>query len=232
VIDKVLNGGIDVAVRQLDKCKDVAVALHRRVGARYWIGVGALVGALLAGGVAGYLQRDFGKRNIEYQPIPDMSVSKAAESQRVYADADGNSPFADGRTDREPPEGTVYRGQRFSPVAENEYEKSKLLVNPVAAMTTAQREAVIARGKDVFRHICQGCHGVDGVGNAPVVAYGMPAPRIADKVVADRYTDGELFHIVTYGRLNMPAHASHMNIDDRWAVIEYLRKLQREARQP
>ncbi|MBX3474932.1 MAG: cytochrome c [Planctomycetes bacterium] len=226
MIDKVLNGGIDVAVKHLDKCKDKVVALHTRVGARYWIGMGALIGAVLAGLVAGYLQRDFGKRNLEYQPIPDMSISKAAESQMVFADVDGNSPFADGRTDREPPEGTVYRGQKFYTLAAGEMEKSRPLVNPLRSGTAAEREAAMARGKDLFRFNCQGCHGVDGVGNAPVVQYGVPAPKIADNVVRDRYTDGELFHIITYGIRTMPPHASHVKHDDRWKLILYLRKLQ------
>lgn len=230
MIDKVLNGGIDVAVKQLDKAKDVAVALHTKVSARYWIGMGALIGALVAGGMAAYLQRDFGKRNIEYEPIPDMSRSKAAESQEVFVDADGNSPFADGRTDREPAEGTVYRGQKFYTLGAGEMAKAKGMANPLASATSAEREAAVARGKEVFLHICQACHGVDGVGNAPVVPYGMPAPKIADKAVRDKYTDGELFHIITHGINNMPAHATHVKIDDRWKVIQYLRKLQAEAK--
>lgn len=226
MIDKVLNTGVDVTVRQLDKVKDLAVAAHKKAPARYWIATGALLGAILAGLVAGYLQRDFGKRNLEYQPLPDMSISKAAESQQVYADDAGNSPFADARTDREPAEGTVYRGQRFYHLGPAEMEKSKALVNPLAAATGGEREAALARGRDLFRFTCQGCHGVDGVGNAPVVPFGVPAPKIADTVVRDRYTDGELFHVITYGIRTMPAHASHVKYDDRWKLILYLRKLQ------
>jgi len=230
MIDKVLNAGIDVAVKQLDKAKDAVVALHKRAPARYWIGAGALIGAIVAGCIAGYLQRDFGKRNIQYEPIPDMSRSKAAESQEIFVNEDGTSPFADSRTDRVPPVGTVYRGQQFYTLAAGEVEKAKLIVSPLASATSAEREAALARGKEVFTHICQGCHGVDGIGNAPVVQYGMPAPKIADKAVSDRNTDGQLFHLITHGFGNMPAHASHVKVEDRWKVILYLRKLQREAK--
>lgn len=230
MIDKVLNKGIDITAKQLDRAKDVAVALHTKAPVRYWIATGALIGAIVAGCLAAYMQRDFGKRNLEYQPMPDMSVSRAAESQMFYADSEGKSPFADGRTDRVPPEGTVYRGQKFYGLGASEMEKSKLLVNPLASATATEREAAVARGKEMFKWTCQTCHGVDGVGNAPVTQYGVPAPKIADKVVSDRYTDGELFHIITHGIRTMPAHASHVKIDDRWKLIQYLRKLQREAK--
>lgn len=230
MIDKVLNKGVDVAIGRLDAAKDVAVAAHRRVPARYWIATGALIGAIVAGCIAGYLQRDFSKRNLEYQPWPDMSVSKAAESQTVYADGEGISPLPWGVTDMPPPEGTVYRGQQFYDLAAGDMEKAKGRANPLAGLTGAEREAAIARGAEVFKWTCQGCHGVAGVGNAPVSRYGVPAPRIADNVVRDRYTDGEMFHVITWGIRTMKPHAVHVKIEDRWKVILYLRDLQQEAK--
>jgi len=233
MIDKVLNKGIDVAAAQLDRCKDIAVALHKRAPSRYWIATGALIGAIVAGCLAGYLQRDFGKRNLEYEPIPDMSKSVAAESQYVYGRGEGEdftSPLPRGATDLVPPDGTVYRGQQFYSLRGDEMEKSKTLVNPYAGLSGEKRDEVLARGKELFRWTCQGCHGVDGVGSAPVTHYGVPAPKIADKVIQDRYTDGEIFHIITYGIRNMKPHASHVKPDDRWKLVTYLRKLQREAK--
>ena len=236
MIDKALNKGIDVAHRRLDQAHAVALKLHRKVPARYWIATGALIGAIVAGCIAGYLQRDFGKRNLEYQPWPDMSISKAAESQMVYGRAEGDkiiSPLPRGATDLLPPEGTVYAGQQFYDLAAKEIDKAKPRTSPIAGIGGADRDAALARGKEVFMHVCQACHGVDGIGQAPVTLYGVPAPTIANKLIRDRYTDGELFHIITHGTQNgnMPAHAAHVKIDDRWKVILYLRKLQQEARE-
>jgi mono/diheme cytochrome c family protein len=38
--------------------------------------------------------------------------------------------------------------------------------------------------------------------------------------------DGELFHIITNGRNLMGAYAGNVTVEDRWAVIAYLRALQ------
>lgn len=236
MIDKVLNKGIDVAAQKLDQAKAVGEVLHRRIPSRYWIAVGALIGAIASGCIAGYLQRDFGKRNLEYQPWPDMSISKAAESQMVYGEGEGDdfrSPLPRGATDMAPPEGTVYAGQKFYDLAAREFDKAKPRTSPIAGISGAERDNALARGKEVFKHVCQACHGVDGIGQAPVTLYGVPAPTIANKLIRDRYTDGELFHIITHGTQNgnMPAHAVNVKYDDRWKVILYLRKLQQEAKE-
>lgn len=232
MIDKVLNKGIDVAAGQLERAKDVAIALHKRVPARFWIATGALIGAIVAGCIAGYLQRDFGQRNLEYQPWPDMSISRAAESQMLFEDSDGNSPLPRHATDLAPPEGTVYRGQRFYDLKATQYDEAKARTSPYAGATGKDRDAYLARGKEVFHWVCQSCHGFDGVGSAPVTQFGVPAPKIADKTVHDKYTDGDIFHIITFGSKNgnMAPHAVHVKLDDRWKVILYLRKLQEGAK--
>ncbi len=40
-------------------------------------------------------------------------------------------------------------------------------------------------------------------------------------------TDGELFNTITFGKNNMPAYAAQVSITDRWAVIAYIRALER-----
>jgi mono/diheme cytochrome c family protein len=96
--------------------------------------------------------------------------------------------------------------------------------NPHAS--NESREAVHARGRRLFVMTCQACHGLDGAGNAPVVPFGVGAPAIDTAVARDKYTDGELFHIITHGINTMPAHASHVEYDDRWKLVTYLRSLQ------
>jgi mono/diheme cytochrome c family protein len=39
--------------------------------------------------------------------------------------------------------------------------------------------------------------------------------------------DGEIFHTITYGKNLMGAYGSTVNPRDRWAIIAYLRALQR-----
>ena len=41
------------------------------------------------------------------------------------------------------------------------------------------------------------------------------------------FVDGELFHVVTNGRRSMPSYRFQIIEKDRWAVVAYVRVLQR-----
>ncbi|MCA8946639.1 MAG: cytochrome c [Planctomycetes bacterium] len=237
MIDKKLNAVIDQQVRMADKTKDILVEAHETYPARAWIGLGALLGAIGCALVAGYLLRDYGERNIEY--MPDMGYSEAWESQlkndyrEDYAKYTPELPpyvAAWGTAEMPPPPGTIYRGQQKLDIPsgdEGRAQAGRELTNPYANASGKDLDEVLKRGKALFRMNCQGCHGVDGVGNAPVTKYGIGAPQLANQTVSQKYRDGEFFHIITYGINTMPAHANRVNYDDRWIVIRYLRELQK-----
>lgn len=242
MIDKVLNKAIDIQAAQLDKAKDIAVRAHSAYGPRAWIGLGVLLGAVTSALVAGFLLRDFGKRNIEY--FPDMGYSEAWESQtthdyaKKYADYTPElPPYIEkwGTAEMPPPDGTVYRGQKTLSIPadvptglNDRLAWAKVnLSNPYANVGGHDQELVLKRGKNLFRHSCQGCHGVDGVGMAPVTKFGIGAPALDTAVVRDKYSDGELFYVITFGINTMPAHKNHVKYDDRWKLIRYLRELQK-----
>ena len=42
-------------------------------------------------------------------------------------------------------------------------------------------------------------------------------------------SDGEVFHVVTHGRKTMGPYASQIEIEDRWAIVAYVRALQLSA---
>jgi mono/diheme cytochrome c family protein len=233
-MQEAVDKGIDKAVEGLDKTKDVVVRAHSNLPVRIWIGLAALIGAVVLGCVVAYLQRDFGKRNIEY--MPDMAYSRAwkAQTMKPGAQENPNLPHAIrewGTADLPPPDGTIYRGQQnlllmgIRPGAEG-LERARGLENPYAEAPDEEREALLRRGQRLFVMNCQACHNVDGAGDAKVTQFGVGAPAINDAVVRDKYTDGELFHIISWGINTMPQHATHVNFDDRWKVILYLRSLQ------
>lgn len=231
-MQKVFDKVVDMHVNALDKARDVIIKGNKSQPARIWIGIGALLGAIIAGGVAGYLQRDFGKRNLEY--LPDMAYSKAWESQQVhhYPEWDigplPNPIAAWGTADMPPPDGTYYRGQKWLdiPAGPDGLAAAKHLPYPYAGASGVEKQAVLKRGQRLFKMNCQGCHGVDGVGNAPVTKYGVGAPVIANALTREKYNEGQFFHIITHGINTMPAHASHVDYDDRWKIVAYLRSLQ------
>ena len=246
-MQKVFDKAIDVNVQALDKSRDFLVKHEKKQPTRVWIGMGALLGAVLAGVVAGYLLRDFGKRNIEY--MPDMAYSKAWESQQTHHYPEWKTPEVEanlpnsiyywGTADMAPPDGTIFRGQELFPYAPDEKGRlqaredtlSGKLVNPFGALEGAEREAMLERGKRLFKMNCQGCHGVDGVGNAPVTKFGVGAPTLVPSSVPNKYEGGEVVHIITYGINTMPAHASHVELKDRWKIFSYLRYLNKSLNQ-
>lgn len=237
-----LNKAIDVQAVVLDKARDFAVDAEKRFSARAWIGVGTLAAALVCAVSAGFLLRDFSKRNFEW--FPDMGYSEAWESQTTHDYAhdfdkytEALPPYIDkwGTAEMPPPEGTVYVGQRWLEVPEDvRTDQVKRLAWAKANLRMPGEiaggdglDATLKRGRELFRHNCQGCHGVDGVGNAPVTKFGIGAPTLASATVRNKYSDGELFDIITHGINTMPAHKSHVDYDDRWIVVRYLRELQR-----
>jgi mono/diheme cytochrome c family protein len=234
VIEKVMNQAIDMHTKALDKAHDVFIEADKTYSARAWIGVGVLAGAFACALVAGFLLRDYSKRNFEY--FPDMGYSEAWESQAMhdyrfkYADDTPElPPYIEkwGTAEMLPPEGTVFRGQQVLEIPGDEAGRTRAgieLVRPSAS------KADLERGKKLFMFNCQGCHGVDGVGNAPVTKYGVGAPTIANATIRNKWKDGELFHIITYGFNTMPAHATHVDYNDRWKIISYLRELQKDAK--
>ena len=62
---------------------------------------------------------------------------------------------------------------------------------------------------------------------------GLPRKIGAMAVVANLHdkrivelADGEIFNTVSYGKLNMQGYAPQIPVEDRWAIIAYLRALQ------
>lgn len=153
--------------------------------------------------------------------FPEMMYSRAAES---YA---GNAAFGNGATLQVPPEFTIARDAsllRYVPTPADALRAGVELTAPAADPADAQRGPVL------FQTFCTPCHGTRGEGDGPVVARGYPPPP---SLLADRargMKDGQIFHVLTHGQQNMPAHASQIDATDRWRIVAYVRTLQGSSR--
>ncbi len=105
-------------------------------------------------------------------------------------------------------------------------------VEPAATLEEAVRlpnpspatRATLDRGREGYADFCSHCHGALGRGRVVVGASLDPAPT--DLVEAGaRLSDGEMFGIVTFGRGSSPALGPHIAVDERWAIIRYVRTL-------
>jgi mono/diheme cytochrome c family protein len=84
----------------------------------------------------------------------------------------------------------------------------------------------LARGQRQFNIYCAPCHSQSADGNGITKKYGMAATaNLQDKRIVTM-TDGEIFNTVTHGKGLMQPYAAQLTVQDRWAVIAYLRALQ------
>lgn len=167
-----------------------------------------------------FAPRDATRTNYDFVPEAQMVHSAAFDA------FDRNPNFPDGATLRSPPAGTIARGQlplHYEPTPVDAVRAGEELVNPFSEVDAA----MLQRGGVVFSNFCQLCHGATGLGNTPVTQRGFPQTPslLADRAV--HMKDGQMFHVLTYGQGNMPAHAAQLSRDDRWAVILHVRLLQR-----
>ncbi|MEZ5344237.1 MAG: cytochrome c [Pyrinomonadaceae bacterium] len=163
--------------------------------------------------------RDVTVRNREY-PI-QMGVSPAYRSQT------SNPVLPKGVTAQPPVSGTIPRGFKpfhYGSTPEEAKRAGEELTNPFDATQENLR-----RGEYIFVNNCTVCHGASGGGDGPVIPK-YPNPPSFKTDTSRALRDGELFHVITRGRLNMPPHESQVSADDRWKVILYIRRLQAEEK--
>lgn len=136
--------------------------------------------------------------------------------------------YADGRTMREPPEGTIPRERPAGNPALTEGAVDGQLVDVIPLELD---EAMMARGKKKFDIVCAQCHGQKGDGNS-IVAENMGMRLPPDLLaIADR-PSGYFYQAIIYGYGVMPSFAGELNVEDRWAVVAYIRALQQTQNVP
>jgi cytochrome c5 len=128
--------------------------------------------------------------------------------------------FRDGHGMRLPPKGTVARGYLgLGSVSQND---AASLVN-----TLPRNLEFLEIGKRKFTERCAVCHGAlaNGVGSLTAAYGGKPANLQSEQF--KKYTDGQIYWVIVNGKNAMPSHAADLSPDQRWAVVHYVRALQR-----
>lgn len=150
-----------------------------------------------------------------WQPFSWMASQNkvSAQSKSTY--------YSDGFGMRMPVDGTVARGYIPYPFKGNQADASKYLVNPLVAS-----KEVLAKGQDKFNTFCSPCHGYFGKGDSRLRGQ-FPAPPSLLSEKVRNYKDGDIYHIITEGQNIMPSYAKQILREERWAIIHYLRALQR-----
>lgn len=185
---------------------------------------------------------------------PRIHFFQDMDNQPKFRPQDENPLFADGRAMRPQLVGTVARGKLNAddhlyhgfrlggvgadgkPTVEffNSYPAAvkDLMKDPAAA------EAFIRRGQNRFSIYCAACHGQDGQGNGPIharaaqlqknnvpgISWNQPS-NLTDAARRAR-EDGHIFNTITNGIRTMGGYGGQLSVEDRWAVVAYVRALQ------
>lgn len=87
-------------------------------------------------------------------------------------------------------------------------------------------EATLQHGYERFMIYCVVCHDPLGTGRGKIVERGYTAPPSYHIPRLRKVPAGYLFAVISEGYGSMPSYAAQVPLDDRWAIVGYLRALQ------
>lgn len=137
--------------------------------------------------------------------------------------------FADGRADRMPVARTVARGMLRD---DDHLHLGKTATGAFAPGLPAGIAAKIdleflRRGQSQYQIYCTPCHGSLGDGNGITKKYGMGATPTYHDPRLRTMPDGEIYNTIANGKNTMQGYGDKISPEDRWAVVLYVRALQR-----
>ena len=157
--------------------------------------------------------------------------------------------FADGRGPRLPVAGTVPIGYKLPRPGTTETEPAEVSPwsHPEASFSVGTdyyntgkmgdhwgtgipvevTPELMQRGQQRFNITCAMCHGAAAAGNGITKQYGLATVVTLQDERIRKMSDGEIFNTITNGKNTMMAYGPNIIVPDRWAIIAYLRALQR-----
>jgi len=170
--------------------------------------------------------------------FPDMDDQDKIRTQRV------SGFFADGMGSRKPVAGTVPRGFEQTGVVHG-FGGSYSFGNSTGYVDTgkmgdaygdgmpselglsdATRAGFLRHGKERYIISCMPCHGEAADGKGIVAVIGIPAVPSLMNFPKPNYPDGKMFETITMGKGLMGGYGYNIPVNDRWAIIAYIRALQ------
>lgn len=157
---------------------------------------------------------------------PPRVIFGDMETQPKYKNQSDTTFFPDGREMRLPPAGAIAWGHLAG------QPDAAMLNDDAAAFQLKQSprkldRALLDRGQQVFTTYCIVCHGAFGSGNGITTQYGQSPPANYHTDRIRQSTDGYLYQVITEGKGLMGPYGPSIRPQDRWAVVAYIRALQR-----
>jgi mono/diheme cytochrome c family protein len=159
---------------------------------------------------------------------PPIWVWWDMKKQDKYKSQAESAFFADGRASRAPVSGSVaqelYRPDAAFSTGINT-DGTYVARNPLPLT-----KETLAEGQRKYDIYCAPCHDRTGSGRGVVPAKSVWVPgNLHDERIVN-FVDGELYHVISNGRRSMPGYRFQISEKDRWAIVAYVRALQRSWR--
>lgn len=174
-----------------------------------------------------------GCRGQKSQEPPILPIQNMVE-QTSYGPQSKNNFYKDGMAMRPPVEGTVAQGEAkinkplYEGLEENSTIQSPVWVKKIPIKLT---DKVLKRGQEEFNVFCAPCHGDAGNSDGLVTQRAGGSIRPSNLHDKERLSlpVGKIYDAVRNGvnNWNMPGFAAQMSVEDRWAVVAYVRALQK-----
>jgi len=149
------------------------------------------------------------------------------DDQPRYEPLEASRFFPDGQSSRPRVEGTVARGELHADAALYTGKTGGRLVEKLPVPLTAD---LLARGRERYDIYCSPCHDRVGTGKGMIVRRGYREPPSLHVERLRQAPAGHFFDVMTSGFGAMPAYAHQVAVRDRWAIVAYIRALQRSQR--
>ena len=161
------------------------------------------------------------KDQTNIQLIQNMMDQISIKTQDTDLKQDKLSPL------REPPLHTVPRGYSPYPYRGDPLKASQKLKNPLKGDFSSE---VLFIGRKHYGNFCALCHGMSGGGEGRLASFMILKPPSLLSKKAKNFTDGRIFHIIIDGQGLMGSYQFQIpKSKDRWAVVNYIRHLQKKS---
>lgn len=163
------------------------------------------------------------------QRVPPPEVWPDMKRDGKFKPQEETDIFSDHRKSRRPASGTVARGhlQEDASLTSGITADGKMYVGLNPLKVNAETMKV---GQAKYNTYCAPCHSRVGNGRG-IVALKTPSWQPAnlhdDRI--KQQADGELYHTISYGKNSMPGYRFQMVQSDRWAIVAYVRAIQRTS---
>jgi hypothetical protein len=157
---------------------------------------------------------------------PPIHLNPSMDNQPKVRPQSASTFFYDGAGMREPVPGTVAIGglQEDVPFFTGKGPDGQF----VTTIPVSLDAKGVERGRERYRIYCQPCHDARGDGKGILFQRGnVPTASFHQEKVL-KYTDGQIFDVITNGFGLMAGYRWPIPPADRWAIVAHVRELQRE----